>query len=271
MRSLLRGTMVVALAGAVVMVAYTAGRVARHFVAPPSVAWADEAQAPQIQATAQKAAEGGVEKGQVFLNGTLMFTLQVEAGGLSAYERSMIAANRLNVAFVGAAKPEDFVAQVIQGSNCVVAGEQLIVTIEDGDAAGSGKDKAQVAEDWAAAIRSRIREVLGLPQPSPPAAGTGTSTTPPPTPAEVPLEESGQKIVPIVSVGQGLQIGVAQVKGPKTKVDQVQAVAELEGSFKGVLTLEMYVPISTKVPGSSLARVQGVGVFAVAAYKATGG
>ena len=58
----------------------------------------------------------------------------------------MKAANRLNLAFVAGDKPEDFAAQVLQGTNCVVAKNQLIVTIEDGDAAPSGKDKAQVAE-----------------------------------------------------------------------------------------------------------------------------
>jgi hypothetical protein len=267
----------------VVIVAFTAGRVARHFAAPPSMAWADGAQAPQLQATAQKVTEAAVEKGQVLINGTAIFTLQVESGGLAAYERALIAANRLNQAFVAGDKPEDFAAQVLQGTNCVVAKDQLIVTIEDGDGAPAGKDKAQVSEDWAAAIRTKMREVLGQPQP-----GTGTpatpatpetaatpaapaeTTTPPATTTAPPPEEIAQKIVPIISVGQGLQIGAAMVKGPKSRVELVQAVAELEGKFKSFLQLEIYVPISTKVPGKSLDRVQGVGVFAVAAYKATG-
>ena len=284
MRIMLRAMTVVGLAAAGVIVAFTAGRVARHFTAPPAMAWADGAQAPQLQATGQKITEGGVDKGQVLINGTAILTLQVESGGLSAYERAMIAANRLNLAFVAGDKPEDFAAQVLQGTNCVVAKNQLIVTIEDGDAAPSGKDKAQVAEDWAAAIRTKMRDVLGQPQPgatpppvtTTPAAGTGdtqpattTGGTSPAT-AGLPPEEIGQKIVPIISVGRGIQIGAAMVKGPKRRVDRVQAVAELEGKFRSFLQLEIYVPISTKTPGRSLDRVQGVGVFAVAAYQASG-
>jgi hypothetical protein len=83
-------------------------------------------------------------------------------------------------------------------------------------------------------------------------------------------DSSANKIVPILSVGEGIQVGVAQVRGPASRVKKVQAVAELDTHFKDVLQIEIYVPISTKVPGKKLARVQGVGVFATAAYKATG-
>jgi hypothetical protein len=280
MRVMLRAMTMAGVAIAVVAVAFTAGRVARHFVAPPAMAWADEAQAPQLEATAEKVAEGGADRGQVSINGAPVFTLQVESGGLSAYERAMIAANRLNKAFVAGSKPDDFGGQVIQGTECVVAGNDLIVTVDDGDAAPLGKDKAQVAEDWAAAIRTKMRDVLGEPQPgaetpAPAEAPPATGEQPQPAAAGgggdiLPPEEQGQKIVPIISVGQGLQIGAAMVKGPKRLTERVQAVAELEGKFKDFVQLEIYVPISTRTPGKSLDRVQGVGVYAVAAYKATG-
>ncbi len=81
---------------------------------------------------------------------------------------------------------------------------------------------------------------------------------------------SADKIVPILSVGRGIQIGAAQVRGPANRVREVQAVAELEAKFKDFIVLAIYVPISTKEPGKKLSRVQGVGVYALAAYKATG-
>lgn len=70
------------------------------------------------------------------------------------------------------------------------------------------------------------------------------------------------KVVPIVSVGQGAYIGTAQVVGYSRDVQRVQAVASLEGVM-GRLQGTLLVPISTKVPGKSLAKVNGVGVSAI--------
>jgi hypothetical protein len=53
-------------------------------------------------------------------------------------------------------------------------------------------------------------------------------------------------------------------------VDKVKAVALLETHFKNTLEIEIYVPISTSVPGKTLARVQGVGVVGVAMFQVTG-
>ena len=76
-------------------------------------------------------------------------------------------------------------------------------------------------------------------------------------------EAAGQtKVVPIFSVGQGAYIGAAQVVGAAAAVQKVQAVAAVEGVMgkgSGLLLL----PISTKVPGSSLAQVKGAGVSAI--------
>ena len=78
-----------------------------------------------------------------------------------------------------------------------------------------------------------------------------------------PEEPYKDKIVPIVSFGEGARLGIARVNGPQSAVDQVQAVAQLETSYKDYVDIEIYVPISTKVPGRTLDRVQGVGVTGV--------
>jgi len=78
-----------------------------------------------------------------------------------------------------------------------------------------------------------------------------------------PEEPYKDKIVPIVSFGEGARLGIARVNGPQSAVDQVQAVAQLETSYKDYVDIEIYVPISTKVPGRILDRVQGVGVTGV--------
>lgn len=75
---------------------------------------------------------------------------------------------------------------------------------------------------------------------------------------------SKTKIVPIVSLGQGINAGAAQVSGPRNAVDRVKAVAQLEGNVRlGVsLRIKGLIPISTRdVKNSSkLARVYGVGI-----------
>ena len=40
------------------------------------------------------------------------------------------------------------------------------------------------------------------------------------------------KVVPILSVGKGGYVGAVQVSGPRNQVDQVRAVAQIEGSTK---------------------------------------
>lgn len=81
-----------------------------------------------------------------------------------------------------------------------------------------------------------------------------------------PSGEAGNKtkVVPILSVGQGINAGAAQISGPRRAVDSVQAVAQLEGNVRlgASLRIKGLIPISTRdVKNSSkLARVYGVGI-----------
>lgn len=71
------------------------------------------------------------------------------------------------------------------------------------------------------------------------------------------------KVVPILSVGQGGYIGAAQVMGPKHAVEQVVAVAQVEGTFAGAVRLKALIPISTERNLTNIQRVAGVGVSAI--------
>jgi hypothetical protein len=78
------------------------------------------------------------------------------------------------------------------------------------------------------------------------------------------------KVVPILSVGVGLStsggayIGAAQVQGPKAQLDQVQAVAQIEGTFMNQVRLKGLVPVNSLNPlAGNLHRVYGVGVTAL--------
>ncbi len=72
------------------------------------------------------------------------------------------------------------------------------------------------------------------------------------------------KVVPILRIGEGggTAVGAAQVQGPREKVRQCEAVAELELEF-GDLRGRALLPVSTKSNlTSSIKGISGVGVSA---------
>ncbi len=76
--------------------------------------------------------------------------------------------------------------------------------------------------------------------------------------------QEATKVVPIISVGKALYVGAAQVVGPKDKVNQVQAVAQIEGDFKGgMFRVKALIPVTERGKITNLQRVQGVGISAV--------
>ena len=79
------------------------------------------------------------------------------------------------------------------------------------------------------------------------------------------------RVVPILTIGEGAYVGAAQITGPKNKVDDVKALARVEGSTRigNKLRATALIPISTARPGKieSLSRVKGVGVSAIIDYQ----
>lgn len=80
------------------------------------------------------------------------------------------------------------------------------------------------------------------------------------------------KVVPILSLGQGTYVGAAQVSGPKNQVDQVKALAQVEGEFDrfaGGVRARALIPVSVRSVKDlkSLSRVRGVGVSALVDVK----
>jgi len=68
------------------------------------------------------------------------------------------------------------------------------------------------------------------------------------------------KVVPIISGGEGTEVGAAQIMGPPSAVRKVQAVAQIEGRFRPAgVRLRALIPVETKSI-SSIRRVPGVGI-----------
>jgi hypothetical protein len=73
-------------------------------------------------------------------------------------------------------------------------------------------------------------------------------------------EDYATKVVPVLSVGDGKEVGAVQIMGPPEAVDKVKAVAQVEGKF-GMLKMRIraMIPIAGKNV-SNLKRVPGVGI-----------
>lgn len=77
------------------------------------------------------------------------------------------------------------------------------------------------------------------------------------------------KVVPILSISIGVSspggayVGAAQVSGPRSAVDRVQAVAVIEADFQAAFRIKALVPVDNLKPWESLRRVPGVGVSAI--------
>ncbi len=70
------------------------------------------------------------------------------------------------------------------------------------------------------------------------------------------------KVVPIISIGDGKQIGAVQVTGSKALVDRTEAVLQLEGRLLGSVRVRALIPSDSMNP-LKFNRVQGVGVSAL--------
>jgi hypothetical protein len=75
-----------------------------------------------------------------------------------------------------------------------------------------------------------------------------------------------KKIVPIVTVGSSINLGVAQVQGGEADVNKVKAVAQFEQDYKNVARIKLLVPIQSEKVLQHIDRVPGTSVSAVADY-----
>ena len=78
---------------------------------------------------------------------------------------------------------------------------------------------------------------------------------------------STTKVVPILSVGSRRAVGAAQVMGPKSAVDQVKAVAELDQDLFGrEVKLQAMIPIDSNGV-SNIHRVENVGISGIVSFR----
>jgi len=78
--------------------------------------------------------------------------------------------------------------------------------------------------------------------------------------------DGATKVVPIISVGQGAEVGAAQVQGAKSFVDDVRAVGQLETKL-GDLEGHLLFPLNTLTPTKGYQKIQGVGVSSIIDFR----
>ncbi len=70
------------------------------------------------------------------------------------------------------------------------------------------------------------------------------------------------KVVPIISAGQGAYLGAVQVAGPRRNIEDVKAVAQVEGRLNR-FRIKALIPVDTMNPTKSPSAVRNVGVTAL--------
>jgi len=254
---------------------------------------------PGPEAYAEGVVLDGEEHGIVVLGANQPLRIRTSAGGFTGYERALVVVSRLNSSLVAGLQGEQIQAEQYNGEWVVTGAGDNLITVNQAEADTRDLTRQQLADIWAANLRVAVDAAWQTPEPTeaevaeeeqapppaeeeeaeqeqPPAEEVAeTSEEQPPAGEEEaeeptvaveewqPEEPYKNKIVAIVSFGEGARLGIARVNGPESAVDRVQAVAQLETSYKDYLDVEIYVPIATKVPGRILDRVQGVGVTGV--------
>ena len=202
---------------------------------------------------------------EVKVGDMVVLRIRTTAGGLTPAERAMVIAQRLSdlVNSDQPLKPEDVHAGMMDGEAVVMGGETLIITADPEHAAMNGTTPEGLANIWA----TNIAEALG----GDPGASMIPATIQTPVSEQAveaqewePREPYRDKEVPIISVGRGFRVGIARVTGPDSQVSKVQAVAQIESNLSSFGDVEIYVPISTKVPGKTLDRVNECAVVGLA-------
>ncbi len=203
---------------------------------------------PKISVT--RVLDGGREIGEVLINESVALALSATSPEYTPYERAVVVAERLKLQV----KPREnmtITTGLRDGVHVVLVNDAAIVTpLPDDLPEGITLDEG--ARLWASDLAAALE--ISLVQPD----------LPEPWEVDEPYTD---KIVPILSVGKGKRIGGARVNGPTSRVNQTQAVVQLEAKMLKWFRVQIYVPVSTKVPGKSFDRVQGVAVTAVGDLK----
>jgi len=196
----------------------------------PSSTTSTPAYAASQEVVAREATIAGRQVGEILVGDQIVVRLRTSAGGLSPYQRAQEVAQRIQ-RVTATSMPSTIVMRRVNGQYAVVADGTLLVTADPAEAQLNGMTTARLANFWAL----RISSALGV--------RSGDAT---------PVD---QKIVPIISIGSGTRVGGALVAGASSRLDEVVAVAQIEGRFGNAVRVRALVPVSTENVVQGIRRV----------------
>ena len=198
--------------------------------------------------TAMQSIIGGMSVGDVLVDEQVVFRIRTTAGGLSPFQRAQIVADRLEQLMGDTLEPEDITTGIVNGQEVVLADGEVIITADPAHAKLNGTTPTALSNLWAQRLEN---VVAGRPVDEPPTNTTSVS----------------EKVVPIISVGSGLRIGGALVSGSSDKMDEVKAVAQIEGNFGRSVRIRALVPVSTENVVQQISRVPQTSVIGLVDIK----
>ncbi len=193
--------------------------------------------------TAREQVIAGTSVGEVVMDGQVIFRIRTPAGGLSPFQRAQVVAQRLDLLTGDGLQVEDITTGRANSQDVVLAEGEVVITADTTHARLNQTTPMELAEQWAGNLESAVE---GRPV------------------AERPTAE---KLVPIISVGDGTRIGGALVAGPSDKVADVKAVAQIEGTFGTAVRGRVLVPVSSEDVIQKISRVPQTSVTALVDIK----
>jgi hypothetical protein len=198
-------------------------------IMPP--AYADD------RVVAQESTIDGQQVGDVLVDGQVIFRIRTSSGGLNPYQRAQVVAERLGQLMSESLKPGSITTGRVNGQDVVMANNQVIVTADPAHARINNTTPMQLSNLWAQRLENAV-------------AGRATVDTP-----------LAEKVVPIISVGSGTRLGGALVSGARDRVNEVKAVAQIEGQFGNAVRVRALVPVSTENVVQNIRRVPETSVI----------
>jgi hypothetical protein len=196
----------------------------------------------------------GLEVGEVLMDDKVVFRIRTGAGGMSAPERAEAVAGRLaDMVNGGRLSANDVRLGYMNGQRVLTANGDLLITADQYHAQANGTTPTQLASAWQGNIVTALGGTVARnPGGNPGRYGAAS--------VEDVRPDLRNKLVPILSAGTGLRIGMAQVTGPERDVNEVQGVAEVEVEWRRAARARVYVPISDLNVTRGINRVPRVGV-----------
>ena len=192
---------------------------------------------------AQQVTINGRQAGEVLVDGQVVFRIRTSAGGFTPYQRAEIVAQRLRGLTDDSIRSEDVDMGRVNGQDVVMAGGHVIVTADRAHARLNGTTTSGLAALWSQSLSNAV-------------AGRPVQAT-----------RVGEKIVPIISVGSGTRVGGALVAGSSSRLDEVVAVAQIEGQFGNAVRVRALVPVSTENVVQNIRRVPETAVIGLVDIK----